>query len=362
MGSGDIAEELIDSLDDDALDDLFDGLTEDQLSLFGGRDVISVLKGLLSGNAGLDFSDVMSFVLGAIGSSLAALVALFAVTFGVAVVCSATDALSGGRHSESVGKAVRIACLVCVLAVAGTGMTAMFTTCAETLEALGAQMNVLLPPVLTVMAGTGGAGSAAVFSPVIAVITGGLFNLITSVLVPMLVAAFVFGAVGCVTGGNGMDKMSSFMHDSVKWMFGIGFFLLTAVMSVQGVTASVTDNLGVRGAKFAIGKYVPVIGGYMSEGFNLIVSGGIAVKNALGYTALVLLLAKLLPVVLQIAVFSLCLKLSAAVTEALGDKRMGDMLAGMSKTVTLTGGVMFGAGFLYFVFVLILMATGRVFL
>ena len=107
---------------------------------------------------------------------------------------------------------------------------------------------------------------------------------------------------------------------------------------------------------------MPVIGGYMSEGFNLIVSGGIAVKNALGYTALVLLLATLLPVVLQIAVFSLCLKLSAAVTEALGDKRMGDMLAGMSKTVTLTGGVMFGAGFLYFVFVLILMATGRVFL
>ena len=100
----------------------------------------------------------------------------------------------------------------------------------------------------------------------------------------------------------------------------------------------------------------------MSDGFNLIVSGGIAVKNALGYTALVLLIITILPAIVQIAAFSLCLQLAAAVIEPLGNKQLSNMLYGMGKTVTLTGGIMFGAGFLYFILVLIVMSAGNVFL
>ena len=359
---GDFTEDLLGSLDEDILNGLLSGLTDAQYSLFGGRDFLSVLRGVLTGELGLDFSGLMSFVLSLAGSSLSALVALLAVICGISIVYSAVGAISEGKHSESVGKAVHFACLGCVIAVAGTTITAMFAMCAETLGSLATQINVLTPLILTIMAGVGGTNTAAVFSPTIAVITSGMFNLISSVLVPMLIAAFVFGVIGNISGGSGMEKTSAFMRSSVKWLFGTGFFLITAVMSILGITTSALDNLGVRGAKFAIGKYVPVIGGYMSEGFNLIVSGGIAIKNALGYTALVLLLLTVLPAVIQIAVLSLCLRLASAIVEPLGDKRMSDMLSGMGDTVSLTGGVMFGAGFLYFVFVLILMAAGNVFL
>lgn len=363
MGNGsNFIDELIGSLDADLFGDLLDGFSDEQYSLFGGRDFVSVVSDVLSGNLMLDFSDVLSFVLSLIGSSLSSLVALLAAVIGATVIYSVVGAMEGGRHSESVSKAVHFAALGCVTAIAGAGVTAMFVSCAESLSSMSAQINALIPVMLTLMAGVGNTNTAAVFSPSVAVITGGLFNLITSVFVPMLIAAFVFGVIGNISSESGMGKMSAFMCSTVKWMFGTGFFLLTAVMSIQGITASVFDGIGVRGAKFAIGKYVPVIGGYMSEGFNLIVSGSIAVKNALGYTALVLLLLTILPVILQIAVFSLCLKLAAAIIEPLGDKRMSSVLAGMGNTVALTGGIMFGSGFLYFVFVAILMAAGNVFI
>ena len=340
-------DDLIGALDTDALNGLLAGLTDKQSELFGGRDFISVVKGILSGELTLNFSDLLSFVLSVVGSSLAALTALLGTIIAISVIYSVVGAVSGGRHSEGVVKAVHFASVGCITAVAGVSVTAMFAMCAETLGSLATQINVLTPLILTIMAGVGGTNTAAVFSPTVAVITSGMFNLISSVLVPMLIAAFVFGVIGNISGGSGMEKTSAFMRSSVKWLFGTGFFLITAVMSILGITTSALDNLGVRGAKFAIGKYVPVIGGYMSEGFNLIVSGGIAIKNALGYTALVLLLLTVLPAVIQIAVLS---------------KRMSDMLSGMGDTVSLTGGVMFGAGFLYFVFVLILMAAGNVFL
>lgn len=354
-------DDLIGALDTDALNGLLAGLTDKQSELFGGRDFISVVKGILSGELTLNFSDLLSFVLSVVGSSLTALTALLGTIIAISVIYSVVGAVSGGRHSEGVVKAVHFASVGCITAVAGVSVTAMFAMCAETLSSMATQINVIAPLILTLIAGVGGTGTAAVFSTTVAVITGGLFNLISSVLVPMLIAAFVFGIIGNMSSESGMGKMSAFLHSTVKWLFGTGFFLLTAVMSLQGITASVFDNLGVRGAKFTIGKYVPVIGGYMSEGFNLIVSGSIAVKNTLGYTALVLIILTVLPAVLQIAILSLCLKLAAAIVEPLGNSKMSGMLSSMSSTVSLAGGLMFGAGFLYFVFVLILMAAGNVF-
>ena len=91
-------------------------------------------------------------------------------------------------------------------------------------------------------------------------------------------------------------------------------------------------------------------------------SGSVIVKNALGYTSLILLAATVLPVILQTGIYSLCLKLAAAATEPLGDKLLSDMLAGASKTVSMAGAVMTGAAFLYFVFILMVISTGNIFL
>lgn len=362
MDYNEYIEEILGSIGN-GLDGLLSGLTDKQYELFGSRDFVSVLRDVLSGNFSLDVSDVFSFVLSLFGSSLAALVALLVTVVSVSIAYSIIGSLKGGRCADSVDGAVKFASTASVLAVVGVTAVSMFSMCAETLSAMSAQINAIFPLILTLMAGMGGATTASVFSPSIAIVTGGLFTLIVNVLLPLLITAFVFGAVGNAAGESSQfGKMSGFLRSAVKWLFGTGFFLLSAVLGVQGVTASVMDNIGIRSAKFTIGKYVPVIGGYMSDGFNLIVSGGIAVKNALGYTALVLLILTALPAIVQIAAFSLCLQLSAAVIEPLGNKQLSDMLYGMGKTVTLTGGIMFGAGFLYFILVLIVMSAGNVFL
>lgn len=362
MDYNDYIEKILGSIGN-GLDGLLSGFTDKQYELFGARDFLSVLRDVISGNFSLDVSDVFSFVFSLCGSSLASLVAMLVTVVSIAIAYSVIGALKGGRCSESVGGAVRFASTASTLAVVGVTAISMFTMCAKTLSALVAQINALFPLILTLMAGTGGATTASVFSPSVAIITSGLFSLITNVLLPLLIASFVFGAVGNITGeASDFGKMSDFLRSAVKWLFGTGFFLLSAVLGVQGITASVMDNIGIRSAKFTIGKYVPVIGGYMSDGFNLIVSGGIAVKNALGYTALVLLLLTVLPAIVQIAVYSLCLQLSAAIIEPLGNKQLSNMLYSMGKTATLTGGVMFGAGFLYFILVLIVMSAGNVFL
>lgn len=358
----DYADDLIGSLDFGDLDGLIGGLEDGAYDIFGGSDFASVLKRIVGGDFSFDYSNLVAFIFSAVGTSISDLLILLVTVVAIAIVYSILGALKGSSSSESIGKIVHFASVAAVIAVVGASTVSMFKLCSDTLGAMTMQINVILPIILTLMAAVGATSTATVFQPAVAVLSGGLFNLISVVLLPMLIVSFVFGVIGNISTEVKLSKTSEFFNSSVKWLFGTGFFILSAFMSVQGITASVFDGVAMRGMKFTIGKFVPVIGGYLSDGFNLVVSGGILVKNALGYTALLLLAVTIIPVVIKIGIYSLCLKLAAAAVEPLGDKLMSDMLAGIGKTAGLTGALMAGAAFLYFVFLLIILSSGNVFI
>lgn len=356
----DYTDDFINSLDGDVLNALLGGLDDNAYDIFGGSDFLSVIGRIVKGDFSFDFSNLVSFIFSAVGAGISDLLLLLVTVIAIAIVYSILGALKSGKSSEGINKIVHFASIASVIAVVGASTVSMFTMCSKTLDAMAMQINVILPLILTLMAAVGATSTATVFQPAVAVLSGGLFNLLSVVLLPMLIVSFVFGVVGNISGEVKLGKTSEFFNSTVKWLFGTGFFILSAFMSVQGITASVFDSVAMRGVKFSIGKFIPVIGGYLSDGFNLVVSGGVLVKNALGYTALLLLAVTVIPVIVKIGIYSLCLKLAAAAVEPLGDKLMSDMLSNIGKTAGLTGAIMAGAAFLYFVFILIILSSGNV--
>ncbi len=176
---------------------------------------------------------------------------------------------------------------------------------------------------------------------------------------PAFVVSVVLTAVGNLTEGVKLGKLSDFFSSVSKWLLGTAFFLFSAFMAVQGITASVYDGVSVRTAKFAISKYVPVIGGYLSDGLNLVMSGSVLVKNAVGTTAIVLLFVSVIPVVAQILLLALSLRFAGAIIEPLGDSRMSAMVTGLGKNLTLLVSVVLAVTFLYFLFLVLIVCTGN---
>ena len=126
---------------------------------------------------------------------------------------------------------------------------------------------------------------------------------------------------------------AKFCISAAKWVLYTTFFLFLAFLSVQGITAAIYDNVSVRAAKFAMSKYIPVIGGYLSEGFNVILAGSVLIKNAVGLTAVVVLLMTVLPVLIKIIAVSLSLKLAGAITEPFEGGKITSLLNSVSSGV-----------------------------
>ena len=120
------------------------------------------------------------------------------------------------------------------------------------------------------------------------------------------------------------------------------------------------DKVGYNAAKFALSSYVPILGGYLSDGFDLISASIVLVKNAFGYTAVIVLVGVVLFPVLKIVIFTLSLRLASAVVEPIGDDRVSTLLTSVADNTSLLLSALAGVGFMFFVLIMLIVGSFNV--
>ncbi len=351
-------EEIADKLDLTALEEFLSNLTEQQKAFLGGVSAKDFIKKIIAGDA-IDLNTIFGFILSALGANAKTFLPLMLALIAVAIAYNVINSMKGKFASDSVESIVRFACMGITLILLITQVYFVINSAVGMLNSLKAQTEIIFPILLTLMTAIGAGASVSVYRPAVVVFASGMINLITTIAIPLFLISVVFTAVGSLSSGVKLKEMSSFFSTVSKWVLNTSFFLFMAFLSIQGITASVYDGISIRTTKFALSKYVPVIGGYLSEGFNLIMAGSVLIKNSLGLTAILILLFTVLPYVIQIVLLSLTLRLTAAITEPLGSSEISGVVGGFGKNINLLVAMILGVGFLYFVFILLIIATGN---
>ncbi len=111
--------------------------------------------------------------------------------------------------------------------------------------------------------------------------------------------------------------------------------VFTGLITAKGVLAKGVDTVALKGAKFVVGSFVPVIGGSVSDALGSIMSGLSIVKNSVGIFAILAIAAILGPALVELLLWNLCLNLCAGVAGALGEERAGKLLKGISDGLAL---------------------------
>ena len=146
-----------------------------------------------------------------------------------------------------------------------------------------------------------------------------------------------------------------------KWLIGLTFTLYSLFLSVQGIADAQYDGLSLRAVKYVLSGSVPIVGGFLSGGLDLVLAGSALIKNAVGSFSLFLLFGTLLRPVILFAAFQLFLRLAAAATEPVGGK-ISPFLSRLAGDCSYFLAGLLCIGFLYFLTLLLLVcSTGVIF-
>ena len=348
--------EQLDELDLKALDDYLASLEG-----YDGKGAKERILEYVNGG-GTGIAGFANELLGVLFGNVKKVLPSFACIAAIALLCGVINSLQSRFLGESTGTVVFfIAYLGALIPVLSVLAECIFSA-RDATQSMKQQMEIVFPIMLTLMAASGGSVTVAIYKPTVAFLCNGLVGIISDVVFPLTVAIIVFSMVSRFLGTLKMDKFPAFFKSTNKWIMGAGVSIFGMFFTVQGITAASYDGIARRAAKYAIGTGVPIVGGFLSGGFDLAVAGSILIKNSLGNFSLFLLACVLFEPITLLLATNLLLRLTAAITQPFGESKISSFLSDTADNLNYcTAGLLFTA-FMYFIVVLLLVCSTEMFI
>ena len=350
--------DVVDDIDqnvEEGLDNIDFSEVDDVASDFFGS-VAEKVKSIIDGefDSALSFWDVLVSLLGeGIKQLLPELISIFVVL----VILGLIRKTGGGMISESTDSVVSFVGVTVVLASVLSMIVGVYRQIYTMLAQVATLSEVSSPILLTLMIANGGNVSSSVCQPSMVMFSTTVIELIRTVVLPLSVFALVFAAVSNISSNVRVSKASSFFTGASGWILGVLFMLFSAVTAVQGISAAAIDGVSYRAAKFATKSYIPILGGYLSEGFDVIAASTSLIKNAFGVVTLLILLFAVIKPLASTLCLNLGLQAVAALSEPIVDSKYVKMLSGISKTLTFLSVLIIAVAFMFCILTLIAICT-----
>lgn len=351
-------EEQLGELDTSLFDGFLEQLDENTRKLFQNKSFAEMITELTNGES-LDVNGFFSALLSYIAKETLAFIPSLISIIMIALLAGVMNGIRSRFLGKNTAEIVHFVCYLSIVLIVISLLLPLMKMTEGTVQLMRRLMNVMFPVILTLMTASGGAMSGKLFQPLSAILSEGICEILAVVILPLFVAVTVLSVVSNLSDTLSLKKLIDFFKSAALWLNGICFTVFFAFLSVQGITAATYDGVTVRAAKYAIGNSVPIVGGYVREGFDLILASCALIKNSVGVFGLILILCIVILPILQIGVFSLALKLTAGICEPLSDKKVPSFLSAVAGNLSLLVAVIVGVALMFFIAVMLFIATSN---
>ena len=136
-------------------------------------------------------------------------------------------------------------------------------------------------------------------------------------------------------------------------MFSVfGLFSLINIVS-----SSARDGLSLKITKYAIKNYIPILGGYISEGFDFVKTCSVLVKNAFGIGGIFILFLTVVKPIILYLVYICSFKILSMLTSFIGNRSYANVFENISKGFSYMLAVLVGLFLIMFVFIFLIIIS-----
>ncbi|MDE6059395.1 MAG: stage III sporulation protein AE [Clostridia bacterium] len=349
-------EELLNALDTKELQEYLDTFSD-----FKGVSVKDKLMSVITGDYALDYASLSQSVVSLVWEEAKIMLPAFAVVLAVALLCRILGSVKNGFLDSTMTDIINFVAYIAVGAVVLSSLIGVLESGFSAIKNMKRQMEIVYPILLTLMAASGGSVSAGVYRPAVAFMSGAITELFTAVVLPTSIVVIILAFVGNLSKDVRTERLGDLFKSINKWLIGLSLGLFSLFLTVQGITSAQYDGLSLRAMKYVVSGSVPIVGGFLSGGLELVIAGSAIIKNAVGSFAVFMLFGTLLRPLLLILAFQIFLRLSAAATEPIGGK-ISSFLSRLAKDSGYFLAGLLCVAFLYFLTIMLLIcSTGVIF-
>ena len=275
-----------------------------------------------------DLSYLLGAVLSAVGLRMEDAVGMLATILGLlllsALLARLREGLGGG---EMLGFCMRLA-LYTALVTVTAGMVGTVQSYFSALDQVSA---ALLPAMGTLYALGGNLGEAAISGEITAVFLSVCRYVSTSVTPPVCAICMAFALMDALGTRLTLAPLANQIKKWYTGLLSLVMFLISLTLTAKTALAGRADTLAMRGVKYAMGNWIPVVGGALGGTVGYVAEGVGLMRGVCGVSGVIVLALLLLPTLVELLLFRAVLHLSVTVASLLGCEGEGRLLGEMAS-------------------------------
>ena len=328
----------------------------------GGEEFTETLRRLLEGKYDFSYDNLLKYVFNVVFDDFFKMLPTFLSVIAICVLCAIISGLKSSAFNEEISEIIFFVCSMCVILLLSSVVLSIWQSARKTIENIALLCEITTPAILTLMIASGGTVSASVYKPSVLFLSNGIISVVEKIVFPLVGIMIVFSVVNAFSKNVRFNKFSEAIASVIKWIIGISFTVYGLFLTVQGITSASFDGISLKAAKYAISNSVPIVGGYLRDGFDLVVAGSVLIKNAIGITGVFALFFVVLSPLVKIVSASVLLKLTAGFAGALSTETpAAGLCAELNKGTTYIGAAVLCSGLAFFVTMLLMTVSASAF-
>lgn len=284
--------------------------------LNGQTDFKTLLVDFIRGEGVAEYDDAVNYLLGLLFGGIKSKLPVFVSLLALLIFCSLMVGIAPEKSNGMREVCEFIALAVVVTTVATVSVSVIYSARDACIN-VSKLMQISFPFLLALTTASGGAAQAAVYSPTALFIDNFVSVYVCEVMFPMLVAMLAVTVVSNISKRVKFKGFIDFLSSFMKWTIGLIGVVFSIFLTVKGLNAGAFDGVSVKTLKYALSSSVPIVGGVLGGGADVVLAAVALTKNALGTLSVVLVFGVVILPIIEISSLIFALRLVNAVAQPL---------------------------------------------
>ena len=287
------------------------------------------------------------------------MVRVLGILFILAVFAALLERLAETTEVPEVVRIARFVVLSAFITVGLRSFSSALVLVHNMVSALVHLMESMIPTVIVLMAGSGALTSAGIFHPVMLATINLVALLTRNWVLPAIMLATVVELVSYWLPRFSLANLAGLFRQIGLTLLGGLMTIFLGVMAIEGAAGSVADGVLLRGSKFVMGTFLPVIGKAVSDAMETVLGSSLLLKNAVtlvGALAIIVLVAFPL---LKLLVMMFLYRIAAAATEPLSVHGVAESLNTMATAIGWLAAISGAVALMFFLMVTVVFSASN---
>ena len=363
-GREELSENIANLLNDLDLSELQQYLDQngDSYLFHFGNTAQEIVEYLINGNLGSEYGGFLNELFSIIFKDVINLVPAFATVTAVALLSAVVSAAEGSILGKSSAKIVHLACYSLIILILSSMLIGVVGGCTDCIDNVKKQIEIITPILATLTVLTGGTSSAAIYQPSAVFLSGGAVEIVSCFIFPATVGVVVLNFMSRFNPQMSFSGVTALLKSLMKWVIGITVTVFSIFITAQSSASSLFDGIIFKATKYVVSNSVPIVGNFLSSGFDMLSSAGLLIKSSVGVCGIILLLFEIIKPIITLISFSIILKIVGAIVQPIGENVLYGLLSDLSKDIEYFIAGLLTVAFMYALVIMLIINSANSFI